>query len=693
MADYKRRPAMSFKDIDTLDKREAHERIKTLREDIARHDYLYYVKNAPEISDAAYDKLFRRLQALEKAFPEFRSETSPTQRVGGPPVESLETVPHAAPMLSLQAVLDSQEVRRFQDRVADRLGAQTIGYVLEPKFDGLSVEVVYEKGKFIRGATRGDGERGEDITANLRTVRSLPLRLRNPSTAPTFVAARGEILLSKAVFQRLNKARIERGEEAFANPRNAAAGTSRRLDPAAVARYPLDIVFYDILKIEAPTPPTHWDELRQLSEWGLKTDPHNKRVSSFEDIQRFHSRLERARDELDYEIDGVVIKVDATAHRKKLGQRERSPRWALAWKFSPREEVTTLEDIVVQVGMTGILTPVALLRPVDVGGVTVSRATLHNEDEIRRKDLRIGDTVRVARAGDVIPEIVERITHAARRRARAFKMPRHCPACGTTVVREGAYVICPAGLACPAQLHGHLVHYAARDALDIRGLGEKTARQLVERELVKDLADLYQLSVYDLKSLDGFAEKSAEALHQAIHNATSPPLERFLYALGIPHVGAHVATLLAHAYEDLHALRHARLDDLCTVPGVGPKTAQSVHRFFQEPKHKRVLDRLRRAGLKPQPIERKPKEAASLAGQTFVFSGALENLTRSEAKRRVESLGGRVTTSVTGKTDYLVLGTEPGGKLDEAKKLHVRIIDEEEFNRLLSQTPDSAPPH
>jgi DNA ligase (NAD+) len=440
--DFKKSPKTDFKEINQLSKEEADEEIAALREAIDFHDYLYYVENRPQISDALYDKLFRRLQELEEAFPELQSETSPTRRVGAEPVDELKKVEHAAAMLSLNAALEEAETEDF-DAFVQRNLKEKVDYVLEPKFDGLSVELVYEDGAFAYGSTRGNGEEGEDISANLKTILSVPLRLRQEKDTPSFLAVRGEVYMHKKGFREMNRQRIERGDEPFANPRNAAAGTMRQLDPKNVADKPLDIYFYDILRIEGPEFDSHWQALERFPKWGLKTDPHNKKVSSFDDVRSYHHQLSEQRDELDYDIDGIVIKVDRYAQREVLGIRQRSPRWALAWKFPPKKEITVLEKIVVQVGRTGVLTPVALLQPVDVGGVTVSRATLHNEDEVRKKDVRPGDTVRIARAGDVIPEVVERIKKPGKKRAEPFSMPYRCPVCGAEVVKKARTLSAP----------------------------------------------------------------------------------------------------------------------------------------------------------------------------------------------------------------------------------------------------------
>jgi len=680
--DFRTRPRTDFSPVEELSRDEARREIKALRDGIEYHDHKYYVDNAPVISDRVYDELFRRLEALEKSFPDLRDPNSPTKRVGGKPMEGLEKVEHSAPMLSLNAALEQQEVEDFLTFVTRETGAAKPAFVAEPKFDGLSLEVVYEKGALARAATRGDGSTGEDVTHNARTIRSMPLHLEEPDKAPGFLAVRGEVILHKDDFQAINRRRIERGEEPFANPRNAAAGTMRRLDPKAVAESRLDITFYDVLDAEGAKPETQWNQLERMRCWGLKTDPEAERLSGFAAVRRYHQRLAEARDGLDYEIDGIVIKLDDVAAQQRLGTRHRSPRWALAWKFPPRQEVTTLRDIVVQVGMSGILTPVALLEPVDVSGVTVSRATLHNEDEVRRKDVWPGCRVRVQRAGDVIPEIVERVSGGGKRPGKRFRLPARCPACGARTVREGAYVLCPAGLVCPPQLIGHVLHYAAREAMDIEGLGEKTARKLVDRGLVRDVADLYALDRDTLEGLEGFAAISAGKLVKEIEATKTPPLDRLLFALGIRHVGQRVAQQLARRFGRLEAIKRAGADEIDAVPGIGPEIAGSVRNFFDTKENRHILDKLRRHGVSPRPF-RGGDRHGPLEGKTFVFTGTLESWTRDEAQERIEALGGRATSSVSGRTDYLVVGAEPGSKLEEARAQDVTILDERAFARLV----------
>jgi DNA ligase (NAD+) len=680
--DFKKNPKADFKPVDKLSKEEARKEIEALREGIEFHDYLYYVKNRPEISDALYDKLFHRLQELEEAFPELQSPASPTQRVGGAPVDKLKKKEHAAPMLSLNAALEEKEVKGFDEFVHRNLKSGKITYILEPKFDGFSVEIVYENGRFSYGATRGDGKIGEDISENLKTIGAVPMHLRK-NEMPRFLSVRGEVFMTKDGFQRLNRERIERGDEPFANPRNAAAGAMRQLDPKKVADKPLDICFYEILRSEGQEFASHWDVLKHFPKWGLKTDSHLKKASSFAEIRDYRQRLSDERERLDYDIDGIVIKLDSYEQRNTLGIRQRSPRWAFAWKFPPKEEITILKDIVVQVGRTGMVTPVALLDPVDVGGVTVSRATLHNADEVKRKDVRPGDRVRIARAGDVIPEVMERVKEPGKKRADEFSMPDQCPVCGSDLTQEGAYFVCPARLSCSAQLIGHIIHYASRNALNIEGLGEKTVRQLVNKKMVNNVADLYALSVDDLLKLQGFAKKSAEQLHQAIQSAKNPRLDRFVYALGIRHVGEHVAQVLARKYRSLDALRKAEKEDLVEIREIGSEIACSVEHFFRDRDNQKVLKDLLEHGLK---IENMPSpDKLSLKDTTFVFTGSLENYTRKEAKEMVQSLGGRATSGVSGETDYLVAGTNPGSKLQDAEKHKVTIIDEKKFRKLLEQ--------
>ncbi len=681
--DFKDNPPEKFEKISEMSESGVKKEIEALREAVEYHDYRYYVKTRPEISDERYDKLFGRLLDLEAAYPKFASAQSPTARVGAEPVDELKKVDHAAIMLSLDAALEEKAVDDFYAFVLRGLKSETVTFVLEPKYDGLSVEMTYEKGRFKTGATRGNGRTGEDITHNLKTLRSIPLRLRNEDDPPDFLSVRGEVYMRKKGFQRLNKKRVERGEEAFANARNAAAGTMRQLDSRKVADKPLDVIVYEILKVDSMEWKTHWEALKQITRWGFKTGGHNRKADSLKEIRRYHQKRLDQRHQLDVDIDGIVIKVDDYMLRKDLGVRQRSPRWAFAWKFPPHKETTTLQDIVVQVGRTGMLTPVALLEPVDVGGVTVSRATLHNADEIQKKDLRVGDRVRIERAGDVIPEVVERIKQPGRKREKAFSMPDDCPVCHSNIYREGVRFYCSGGLSCRSQVVNGIIHYASRNALNIEGLGHKTAEDMIQKNLVKDISDLYGLSREDLRKLDGFAEKSARKLHESIHRTRTPDLHRFLFALGIRHMGERVARILATELGTLANVRAADEDDLLKIPHIGPEIAKSVTRFFKERANIEVLESLAEAGVTVRASEKRTRSRA-LEGMTFVFTGKLEQYTRKEAENAVETHGARATSTVSGETDYVVAGQNPGKKYDQARRENVNIIDEASFDEMLS---------
>jgi DNA ligase (NAD+) len=577
--------------------------------------------------------------------------------------------------------MEADEVRKFDERVRRTLEVERVDYVVEPKFDGLSVELVYEDGVFTRGSTRGDGEVGEDITENLRTIRAVPLRLAEGAPAAMrrgVIAVRGEALMPIAEFEALNKRLIEQNEEPAPNARNAAAGTVRQLDPSITASRKLDLFAYDVAG-ERPLPfATQRDMLDALRASGFRVEKNVKHGEGLDPVFAFHAALLERRDRLEYEIDGVVVKVERRDWQDLLGVRSRSPRWAVAFKFPPRIEITKVMDIAVQVGRTGKLTPVALLQPVEVSGVTVSRATLHNQDEVDRKDVRVGDTVRIRRAGDVIPEVVEVIHDRRPRDTTAFQMPRRCPVCGARVDRVGAYHLCTNGLACPAQLQAHIGHFVSRGAMDIVGLGDKTVRQLMDAGLLRDLADVYKLTPIDLAGLDGFAEKSIENLMAAIEASKRPRLDRFLYALGIEHVGATVARLLADHFRGVEPLLEASEDDLQRIHGIGPEVAESARRFFSGARTRKVLERLRAAGVRPV-VEQRPKGRQPLAGETVVFTGSLERLTRPEAQRKAESAGARIASGISRKVTLVVAGPGAGSKLDEAKKLGLAVIDEGAF--------------
>lgn len=673
---------------------DARKRIDALTRELHRHDELYYVHDRPEIADAEYDRLFHELKELEEEFPDLRRPDSPTQRVGGKPLDSLPKAEHLAPMQSLDSSQEEAPLRRFDQRLRDALGEVPVAYVVEPKFDGASIEVVYEDGVLVRAVTRGDGVVGEAVTENARTIRNLPLRLDGGErAAPRLLALRGEVLMYLEDFEHLNEGLIQDGEEPFSNPRNASAGALRQLDTARTARLPLRIVLYDVLAVDGDRFASQWEVRGTLTAWRLPVADRCVRVESVEEVLEFYGELESERDRLAYEVDGIVVKLDDLAAREEVGATSHHPRWAYAHKFPPRKEVTVLDRIFWSVGRTGVVTPVAMLRPVDIGGVTVSRATLHNLDELERKDVRPKDRVRIQRAGDVIPQVVEVVPpelkpgEKKRRRGRKPKPPKKCPSCGTPLEERRPFVVCPNSFACPAQLVGRLVHFGSRHALDVEGLGGETAKLLVEKELVESLPDLFDVRAEQLIELEGFAEKSANALVEAIRRAVDDAdLDRFLHALGIPEVGRAVARTLAGHFGSLEAVRKATPEELQEVDGVGPKMAELIAGFFADPDNAEVLDRLL-AG--PVSLKSLPKRAAvdgPLAGKKFVFTGGLESLSRDEAKERIEALGAKAVGSVSKKTDYVVVGENPGSKADKARDLGVTVLSEEEFTALLNDS-------
>lgn len=665
------------------------DRLSRLKAQIRHHDYLYYVKDQPEIADSEYDRLFRELVELEQRHPGLITPDSPTQRVGAPPVEELGKVRHEQLMLSLDSLVDPGEVLAFDQRMKRELGTDRIEYTVEPKFDGLSVELVYDHGRFVRGSTRGDGSIGEDITINLRTIRSLPLQLRG-ETPPDHLAVRGEVYMRLGDFHALNRRMTERGLDAFANPRNAAAGSLRQLDSQITASRPLVVTCYEVMATLGPRPESHWDELEALAQWGLPVPTLRRRCDTIDQVVEFHRDTERRRDDLAYEIDGVVVKVNRRDWQARLGMKSRSPRWAIAFKFPPRKEITEVQDIAISVGRTGTLTPLALLKPVEVGGVTISRATLHNAGEVARKDIRVGDTVRVERAGDVIPAVAERIPIFNQTRSPPFQMPSACPICGSAVAREGAYYYCTGQASCPAQLKGAIEHFASKAALNIEGLGKKTVAQLVDRGLVKDLSDLYRLDREQLLRLEGFAERSSTLLLDAIAKSKTMPLDRFLMGLGIRQVGQHIAKVLAREFGSLDAIMSADQDRFQMIREIGPEISASLCSYFQESSNRRVIDQLQQLGLSILGPSM-PLSAADqpFFGQSFVFTGGLTRRTRDEAASLVERLGGTVSSSVSRKTTFVVAGADPGSKLDQALKLGVQVLTEEEFERLLNRSENT----
>ena len=667
--------------------KKVREEVGRLRREIDYHNYRYYVLDNPEIPDAEFDRLMRRLETLEARYPELVTPDSPTQRVGAGPVEAFGEVEHRVPMLSLANAFSDEEAREFDRRVREGLGVDRVTYTAEPKLDGLAITLIYREGRLERGATRGDGYRGEDVTSNVRTIPSIPLRLLGEGWPP-LLEVRGEVYMPKEGFRRLNEEQRARGEKSFANPRNAAAGSLRQLDPRVTARRPLAMYCYGIGEVEGwDLPPTHYETLQALKGLGLRVSAEIRRVEGIEGCLAYHREILERRDDLPYEIDGVVYKVDRYEQQERLGFVARAPRWALAHKFPAEEEMTVVKAIEVQVGRTGALTPVARLEPVFVGGVTVTNVTLHNQDEVERKDVRIGDTVIIRRAGDVIPEIVRVVLSRRPKGARRFVMPEQCPVCDSKVVRlEGEAVArCTGGLYCPAQRREAIRHFASRRAMDIEGLGEKLIAQLDEKGLVRDVSDLYHLKHEQLARLERMGDKSAENLLAQLEKSKQIPLERFLYALGIRHVGEATAKVLARHFGTLERVMAADREALEAVPDVGPVVAESLYTFFREDHNRQVIHKLLEAGVRPREAETGIAEGQPLTGKSFVLTGALESMSRNEAKARLEALGAKVTGSVSRRTDYVVVGADPGSKADKARDLGIPMLDEEAFLELIGE--------
>jgi DNA ligase (NAD+) len=661
---------------------EIRQRVAELSEQIDYHNYRYYRLNDPEISDSAYDALFQELKQLEEEHPQLISPNSPTQRVGAEPLEAFGSVSLHRPMLSLESSHEVKILEDFHRRVGEASADRTIDYLVQPKVDGVSVELTYEGRRLSRAATRGDGFTGEDITLNIRAVGAIPKVLT--SAASDMVVVRGEVFMPVEGFRTLNEQLLTENKKPFANPRNATSGSLRQLDPAITGKRPLELFPFELSNADQTEYETESDCLEALEHWGLPVPKEAlEKCDSQEGIEAVHRRYGASRDQLDYEMDGVVVKVNSLSLRSEMGTRARTPRWAVAYKFEPRQEVTRLEKLITQVGRTGKLTPVALLLPVDVGGVTVSRASLHNFGEVERLDVRTGDTVRIQRAGDVIPQVVE-VIQPGEPRSEPFLAPDRCPICQSEVVAEGAYHKCPNRLGCPAQIHGSIRHYASRGALDIEGLGEKTIATFLEKGLITDLASIYTLSVADIAPLEGFGELSAKNLTDAIAESKEPSLDRFLYGLGIPNVGDKTATDIADHLGSMEALRRSPVEELLEVDGVGPIVAQSIIDFFTSPVVQPALDRLlERVAPQATALVEKPKTA--LSGKTFVFTGSQKRFSRREAQTRVESLDGKVSSSVSRHTDYVVHGPGAGSKLAKARELGIQLLTEEEFLVLIGE--------
>lgn len=661
--------------------------VEALRRDIDHHNYRYYVLDDPEIADAEYDRLLRRLEEIESGWPEFSSPDSPTQRIGARvPTAGFKVITRTVPMLSIDNAMDEEEVRAWRERLIRAVGtAGETGYVCEPKMDGTAVELVYEKGRLVQASTRGDGVNGEDVTANVRTIRAIPLRLRDDGPKPpALLSVRGEIYMRIADFERINQKQAEEGDKLYANPRNTAAGSLKQIDPRVTAERPLRFFAYGAANLPRTGINSQWELLEALKAWGLPVNPLSQRSDTIEAVVAYHAKLAAERDKLPYEIDGMVIKVDDFAVQTEAGTRSRSPRWAVAWKFPPQEARTRVNAIAVYVGRTGALTPVAHVEPVRVGGVTVSNVTLHNEDEVLRKDVRVGDTVWVRRAGDVIPELVAPILELRKGNPPKFKMPAKCPVCGTPVERiEGEAVTrCP-NITCPAQVRGRLIHFASRGAMDIEGLGEKLVDALVTAELVQDPSDIYHLTLKKLVELERMGEKSAQNVIDAIEGSKQTTLARFIYAMAIPGVGETVAELLANHFDSIEPMMDASTEQLSEIRGIGDVLAEEIHAWAAVKKNRKVVTRLLDAGIK---FKQAPRATSNeFEGQTFVFTGTLAKLTREEAEAEVKKRGGKAAGSVSKQTSYVVAGEKAGSKLEKAQKLGVAVIDEDAFLKMIGR--------
>jgi len=660
--------------------------IERLRAEIENHNRLYYIEAKPEISDREYDRLLQKLEELEQKFPEFKRPDSPTQRVGGAPLEGFESVRHTIPMMSLSNTYNRNELYEFDRRIQKLIPGENYSYILEPKIDGVAISLRYENGRLIRAVTRGDGETGDDVTANVKTIRSIPLRLSGET--PAVLEVRGEVYMDTAGFAKLNEERQEAGQEPFANPRNACAGSLKQLDPRVVAKRPLDAVFYATGELDGISFDTHEQMLAALKKFGLRVTPKYWRCRGIDDVLRWLDELQGMRHQFPFEIDGGVIKINERRLYALLGSTAKSPRWAVAYKFEPEQAETVLNDITIQVGRTGVLTPVAELEPVLLAGTTVKRATLHNEDEIRRKDIRIGDKVIIEKAGEIIPAVVKVLKETRTGKEKEFSMPTTCPVCGGKVEkREGEVALRCVNLQCPAQVKNWIIHFASRGAMDISGLGESLVEQLVDLGLVKSPADLYTLRKEQIAGLERMGEKSADNLIKSIAESKTRPFERVIFGLGIRHVGIRAAQILANEFKDIDALMAADIQTLEKIRDIGPIVGKSIVKYFQSPGNRMLIERLRAAGVNFKQGEN--ALGTQFKGLTFVLTGTLTSMTREEASDKIRALGGKVSSSVSKNTSYLVAGKNPGSKLARAEQLGVAILDEDQFLTLLVSDEDT----
>ncbi|MBI4372161.1 MAG: NAD-dependent DNA ligase LigA [Candidatus Omnitrophica bacterium] len=674
-----------------MTKTQAKSKIEKLRREIEAHNRKYYLDAKPVISDIEFDRLLRELTKLEEAFPEFKTSDSPTQRVGGAPLKEFKTVRHAIPMLSMDNTYSYDELREFDKRVKKGLGRERVDYFVEEKIDGVSITLTYRRGHFVLGATRGDGRFGDDVTENLKTIREIPLRIpveasKFKGKIPELLEVRGEVYMPHKSFERLNEEKEKIGEELFANPRNACAGTLKLLDPKMVAKRELSIFCHGLAAHEGKVPETQSDFFAFMHDLGFKTIQHTKLAHAIEHVIEFAEEFKDKRSKLDYDIDGLVVKVDPFDDRKQLGETSKAPRWMIAYKYPAERAETLLEDIEISVGRTGALTPIAILKPVRLSGTTVSRASLHNRDEIERLDVRIGDYVRVEKSGEIIPKVIEVVTEKRKKSLRKFLFPERCPICDSKAMQvEGEVAVRCVSLACPAQLKGRIKHYAMRDAMDIEGLGDVLIEQLVDKKLTKDLADIYALELEEVAGLERMGRKSAENLFEGIEASKKRELYRLIFGLGILNVGERAAQLLADRFKHLDRVMEASEEELCGIREIGPTTAKSIADFFKETHNCQIIEKLRKAGVRFNLIEAK-KEGTPFSGKTFVITGALKSYARSAAEQLIRRHGGYASSSISKKTDFLIAGEDPGSKHDKAKSLGVKIIGENEFQKMIAQS-------